>query len=391
MLADVFEKFIDICLKYYELDPYHYFSVPGLSWDAMLKMTGVKLEKISDIDQYLFIEKGTRGGVSYIAKRYAKANNKYMCDYDSNKQSTFITYLDKNNLYGWAMSEYLPHGKFKWLKNVDELDIMSINEKGDLGYILEVDLKYPKELHELHNDYPLAPEKRTVTNDIFSNYCKNVADKYDIKVGDIKKLVPNLGNKTKYVVHYRNLQLYLSLGMKLTKIHIALQFRQSDWRKKYIDFNTKKRMSAKNDFEKYFFKLMINSVYGKTMENLRKRISPKFVNNKKDFLKYTSRPTYVTHKLFNNNFAAIHETKPVLILNKPIYIGFTVLDLSKWLMYDIHYNFIKNNFSAGLLLTDTDSLTYKIKSENVYEELYKWKDLFDFRNYSEDSEFYDGK
>ena len=132
LLADVLEKFINTSLKYYELDPCHYFSAPGLSWDAMLKMTDVKLEKISDIDQYLFIEKGTRGEISYIAKRYAKVNNKYMSDYDSNKQSTFITNLDKNNLYGWSMSEYLPHGKFKWVKNFDELDIMSINEKSDV-------------------------------------------------------------------------------------------------------------------------------------------------------------------------------------------------------------------------------------------------------------------
>ena len=380
---------MNTCLKYYELDPCHYFSAPGLSWDAMLKMTDVKLEKISDIDQYLFTEKGTRGGISYIAKIYAKANNKYICDYDPNKPSTFITYLDKNNLYGWEISEYLPCRKFEWLKNVDELDIMSINKKSDLGYILEVDLKYSDELHKLHNDYSLAPEKLAVTNDILSNYCKSIADKYDIKVVDVKKLIPNLGNKNKYVVHYRNLQLYLSLGMKLTKIHRALQFKQSDWMKKYIDFNTKKRMCATNDFEKDFFKLMINSIYGKTMENLRKRINVRYVNNKKDFLKYTSRPTYVNHKLFNKNFAAIHEIKPVLILNKPIYVWFTVLDLSKWLMYDFHYNFIKKNFSAKLLFTDTDSLTYEIKSENVYKEFYRWKDLFDFSNYSKDSTFYD--
>ena len=124
LLADVFEKFIDTCLTYYKLDPCHYFSAPGLSWDTMLKMFGVKLEKVTDIHQYLFIERGTRGGISYIAKRYPKANNKYMSDYESNKQSTFISYLDKNNLYGWSMSKYLPYGKFKWLKNVDELDIM---------------------------------------------------------------------------------------------------------------------------------------------------------------------------------------------------------------------------------------------------------------------------
>ena len=162
---------------------------------------------------------------------------------------------------------------------------MSINKKSDVGYILEVDLKNPKELHELHNDYPLAPEKLAVTSDILSNYCKSIADKYEIKVGDIKKLIPYLGSKTKYVVHYRNLQLHLSLGMKLTNIYRALQFKQSGWMKKYIDFNTKIRMSATNDFEKDFFKLMINSVYGKAMENLRKRINVRFVNNKKYFLK----------------------------------------------------------------------------------------------------------
>ena len=340
LLADVFEKFIKTCLKYYELDPCHYFSSPELSWDAMLKMTGVKLVKISDIHQYLFIEKGTRGGISYIAKRYAKVNNKYMGDYDSNKQSTFINYLDKNNLYGWSMSEYLPYREFKWLKNVDKIDVMSINEKSDVGYILEVGLEYPKELHELHNDYPLAPEKIAVTNDMLSKYCTEIADKYDIKVSDVKKLIPNLGNKTKYVVHYRNIPLYLSLRIKLTKIHRVLKFKQCDWMKKYSDFNTEERKNAANDFEKDFFKLMINSVYGKSMENLRKKINVRSVNNRKDFLKYTSKATCVTHKLFNKNFAAIHEIKQVLVLNKPIYVGFTVLDLSKWLMYDFHYNLI---------------------------------------------------
>ena len=126
------------------------------------------------------------------------------------------------------MGEFLPYKKFDWVKNVDRFDINSINEKSDTGYFLEVDLKYPDELHELHNDYPLAPEKLAVTNDMLSKYCKEIADEYDIKVGDVKKLIPNLGNKTKYVLHYRNLQLYLSLGMKLTKIHRLLKFRQSD-------------------------------------------------------------------------------------------------------------------------------------------------------------------
>ena len=165
--------FIDTCLKYYRLDPFHYFSSPGLSWNAMLKMTDIKLEKISDIDKYLFIEKGLRGGIFYIAKRYAKANNKYLKDYDPKKPSIFISYLDMNKLYGWAMSEYLPCGSFSWLTNIDKFDIMSISEKSPIGYFLEIDLEYPDELHELHNDFPLATEKFAVSSDM-SKYCKKL-------------------------------------------------------------------------------------------------------------------------------------------------------------------------------------------------------------------------
>ena len=178
--------------------------------------------------------------------------------------------------------------------------------------------------------------------------------------------------------------------MKLTKIQRILKFKQSDWKKKYIDFNTKKRMNATKDFENYFSKLMINSVYGKTVENLRKRINVRLVNNEKDFLKYTSRPTYITHKSFGKDYASIHEIKLISVLNKPTYIGFTLLDLSIWKMYDFHYNFIKKNFDAELLFTDTDSLTYEIKSKNICEVLFKWKDFFDFSNYSKNSRFFDG-
>ena len=169
---DVFEKFVATCLKFYGLDSCHYFSSPGLSWYAILKMTGIKLEKISDIYKYLFIEKGLRGGMSYIAKRYVKANNKYMNDDDPRKSSTFISYLDKNNLYGWVMSECLFYEGFKWLKNTDESDVISINEKRPIGYLLEVDLKYTDQLYKLHNYYPLAPEKLVVSSDMLSKYCR---------------------------------------------------------------------------------------------------------------------------------------------------------------------------------------------------------------------------
>ena len=195
-----------------------------------------------------------------------------MNDYDPKKPSKFIMYLDMNNLDRWARSEYLPYGEFKWLKNVDGFDVNSISEKSLIGYILEVDLEYPDELHALHNDYPLAPEKLAISYDMLSDYCKKIADEYEIKVGDVKKLIPNLGNKTNYVVHYKNLQLYLSLGMKLTKIHGVLKFKESDCMKKYIDLNTEKRKNEANHFEKYFFKLMINSVYGQTMKLKKIRI-----------------------------------------------------------------------------------------------------------------------
>ena len=220
----------------------------------------------------------------------------------------------------------------------------------------------------MHNDYPLSSEKLAITYDDMLDYCKKVAAKYGITVGDVKKLIRNSGDKTNYVVHLRNLHLYFSLGMKLTKIHRVLKFKQSDWMKK---FYTEKRKNTVNVFEKDFFKLMINSVYGKTMENLIKRISVGLINNEKDYLKYVSKPTYISQKIFDKHFAAIHEIKPVVTLNKPIYVGFLVLELSKWLMHDFHYNFIKKDFDAELLFTDTDSLTYEIKSEDCYEEFFK--------------------
>ena len=202
-----------------------------------------------------------------------------MINYDPKKLSKFIIYLDMNYLYGWAMSIYLLYGGFKWLKYVVGFDVNSISRKSPIRYDLEIDLEYPDELHFSHNDYSLAPEKLAIPYDMLSDYCKKIADEYEIKVGDVKKLIPNLGNKTNYVVHYRNLQLYLSLGMKLTKIHRVLKFKQSDWMKKYIDFNIKKEQMLLIVLRNIIFKLMINSIYGKTMENLRKRINVRLVNN----------------------------------------------------------------------------------------------------------------
>ena len=254
---------------------------------------------------------------------------------------------------------------------------------------LEADLEYCSELHEKHNDYPLCPEKIEISSDMLSKYCSDIANKYGIKVDGVKKLVPNLRDKVKCVVHYRNLQYYLSLGMKLIKIHRVLKFKQSNWLKEYIYFNTEKRMNSKNAFEVQFFKLMINCNHGKTCENIRKRIDVKLVNNSNDYLRYVSKSNFISQKIFDKIFVAVHQIKPVLTLNKPIYVGFTVLELSKLFMYKFHYEYVCNKFDARLLFRDTDSLVYEIKDKDVHEECFKDKKLFDFSGYPKDSKYYE--
>ena len=391
-LADVFENFRKTCLQYYKLDPCHYFTSPGLSWDAMLKMTDIKLELMVDIDMFQFIEKGMRGGISYIANRYGKANNKYMKNYDEKAPTKYIMYLDANNLYGWAMSQYLPTGNFKWLSQnqIEKTNLGKYTENSKKGLILEVDLEYPQELHDLHNDYPLGPEKIKVAKDMLSDYCKKIADKFNISSGLVHKLIPTLNDKEKYILHYRNLQSYLSLGLKLKKIHRVLEFNQSPWLKQYIDLNTQKRTHAKNSFEKDFFKLMNNSVFGKTMENIRKRVDVRLVTSKEKLLKLASKPTYVSSKIFNENLVAVHKIKETLTMNRPAYIGMCILDLSKTLMYDFHYNYIKHTYGnkAKLLFTDTDSLTYEIETKDAYADFWKNKDKFDNSDYNKESPFY---
>ena len=189
---------------------------------------------------------------------------------------------------------------------------------------------------------------------------------------------------------YRNLQLYLDLGLKINKVHRVLEFNQSPWLKQYIDFNTEKRKHAKNSFEKDFFKLMNNSVFGKTMENLRKRVDVRLVTGQKKLDKRTSKPTYVSSKIFNENLMAVHKIKETLTLNRPAYVGMCIVDLGKTLMYDFHYNYIKEKYGdrAKLLFTDMDSLTYEIEAEDIYQDFSNEKDKFDNSDYPENSPSY---
>ena len=368
LLADIFENFRDLCLKNYGLDPVYYYTAPGLAWDAMLKITKINLELLSDIDMLLMVEKGIRGGVSMISNRYGKANNKYMKDYNKKEASKYLMYVDANNLYGWAMAQKLPIHNFKWMtdkeiNNLFKVQVVQFWERTPC--ILEVDLEYPEELHDLHNDYPLCPERVE-------------CDK------GVKKLIPNLRHKNNYVVHYKTLMQYLNLGIKLKKIHRGIRFTESDFLKPYIDTNVKLRTQAKNDFEKDFFKLMNNSVFGKTMENIRNRVNIKLVDTGEQFKKLTAKPNYESRKIFNKNLISVHMKKTSLTMNKPVYLGMSILDISKTLMFDFHYKYIKTKYGnkAKLLFTDTDSFLYEIQTEDFYKDISgDVKDRFDTSNY----------
>ena len=371
LLADVFENFRENSLKTYGLDPVYYFTTPGLAWDACLKITDVELELLSNPDMLLMFEKGIRGGISIISNRYGEANNKYMGQgFKKSEFIKYLMYLDANNLYGCAMSMKLPTHGFKWLTSGEmeklyDNQVLQIWEK--IPCILEVDLEYPDKLHDLHNDYPLCPERVK---------CEN----------RVEKLIPNLRNKTKYVLDYKNLIQCLKLGMKLKKIHRGIKFVESEWMKPYIDMNTKLRAKAKNNFEKDFYKLMNNAVFGKTMENIRNRKDVKLVNSVEKLRKLIAMPNYVNRKIFSENLVSVHTKKTNLTMNKPVYLGMCILDLSKTIMYDFHYNYIKPKYGdkAKLLFTDTDSLMYLIETEDFFKDISgDVKDRFDTSDYPE--------
>ena len=286
LLADVFENFRDMCVKVYELDPAHFLSLPGLAWQACLKKTNIELELLTDYDMLLMVEEGIRGGICHSMHRYAKANNKYMKNYNKDEESSYIQYLDANNLYGWAMSKKLPVNGFRWLDSdeINEINkefIKNYNENDNKGYIFEVDVRYLKRLHEIHSDLPFLPER--------------------MKMDKCNKLVCNLSNKKKYVIHINSLKQALNHGLKLKKIHRIIEFNQEEWLKPYIDMNTELRKASKNDFEKDLFKLMNNSVFGKTMENIRNHRDIKLVTTDKKRSKLFSEPNYHTINLISED------------------------------------------------------------------------------------------
>ncbi|KAJ3632264.1 hypothetical protein MTP99_009279 [Tenebrio molitor] len=316
LLQDIFENFRSFILEKYRLDPAHYFTIASLSWEAMLKYSKLELEVLQDKEIIDFIKLNIRGGLLQCSKRFAKANNQYCPGYDGNKPSTFIIYLDANNLAGYAMSQCLPFSEFSWLTEaqikVVRQNIHKFTGDDEYGYILEVDLDYPQSLHKLHNDLPFCQKKLKVPPESTDSQIKPVLALY---------------NKSKYVTHYMNLQQCLKNGLVLKNIHRVLKFKQCKWLEPYVAYNTKLRANASNDFEKKLYKLFNNTIYGKTIEKSR--------------------------------------------TDRPIYAGFSILELSKKCMYDFHYNHMLSKYKdkINLLYTDTDSLVYEIETEDLYRDI----------------------
>ena len=268
---------------------------------------------------HLFIERGMRGGISMVNKRYAKAKNPLVEGYNPAETTNYITYLDANNLYGWAMSLPLPKSGFHWKRVMPtEEQIMKMKWNSKKGWILEVDLEYPEELHDWHNDYPLAPEKKVISPEKMSEYQQRLMADLDLTMPNTEKLVLTLEDKEKYVVHYKNLQFYLSQGIRLKKVHRVIEFNQEPWIEPYIRMNTEFRRQAKSDFETDFYKLMNTSVFGKTMEN---RTDVKIVRERETdkIRKLVSSPSFDRFCIFGNDMAGIHMHKTRLVLNKPVH------------------------------------------------------------------------
>ena len=392
LLAAVFQNFRATSLKQFGLDPCHYFSTPGLTWDAALKLTNVQLDLLTDIDMILMIEKGIRGGISCAMTRHVIANNKFTENYDHHSPSSYIAYLDVNNLYGYALSDTLPMRGFKWVpqscyNQVIEKILRGTQEPNE-GYILEVDLEYPQNLHDAHNDYPLAPEGVEIEDHQLSSYQKDLIQKlaeHGIKRCKTKKLIPNLMKKLNYVIHSKNLKFYLLKGVVLLKIHRILTFIQKPWVKPYIDTCTTNRQKATSAFEKDFWKLMVNSLYGKSIEDKRKHTNVRVVTNGTQALRQIRKPMFDQFHILDNDLAIFKLRKFKVKLDKPIYLGFTVLELSKLHMYHLHYNIFKDRYGdkLSLIYTDTDSFIYHVYTEDLYEDLSELNYIMDFSDYPE--------
>ena len=351
LLADIFEAFRKKSMIDDGLEPLSFVSIPGMCWASALKHKQHKIELIRDPEMYSFFEGGIRGGMTFINKHHVKKD-----------ENTELLYIDINNLYGWALSQKLPCGEFRWMNKKHELDDLVerckqiYNFDGDRGYVLEVDLEIPDHIHDKLMDLPVAPESQCPPG------------------SKVKKLLLTHEPKKNYVVHCKLLQLWMSLGVLVTKVHRAVEFKQENIFKEYISLNTRKRASATNDFDREYYKLRNNSLYGKTIENLKNRIDLRLCNDPVRLVTYTSKPLFKRSMKIADNLIGILLSKEVVTLNRPMYIGQAVLDLSKLRMYELQYRELekyRNEFNCeiNIVAGDTDSFFLEVKNCKLKEQL----------------------
>ncbi|XP_063223272.1 uncharacterized protein LOC134531497 [Bacillus rossius redtenbacheri] len=377
LLADIFESFRFVCLQHYSLDPAHYITAPSLAWDALLIKTGVRLDLVTDPDIYLFLESAVRGGITNVSRCHAKANNVYMSSHDPSLPSSYICYFDVNALYAHTMLDKLPVGNFQWVPK-DEYtswDFNTIDIDGDTSFFAEVDLTFPDDCHDRLSDLPLAPVNGVPPNVRMS------------------KLLLTLAPRTKYIVHATSLRHYVRYGAVIGQVHRVLRFAQAAWMRDYIAFNAERRAQAANPFEKSFFKLLSNSVYGKSLENTRKhkdiRIASRY-DSIYGAAELIGRPTFKARRIIDESLVLIEMLKGTITFDRPLYTGVAILYLSKLVLYDFHYNYMQKKFppqSLHLLYTDTDSLIYHVVCDNIYDSIRP--DLasrFDTSNYAPGNE-----
>ena len=303
LLACVFEKFIKVSVKEFDINPLYCVSLPGYTWQCGLKYTGINLQTLQDKDMIMLLENNIRGGISSVmGDRYIQS--------DENKK---ILYVDANNLYGHSMSEPLPYDQIKFDNNVNLEDILNTPDHSDIGYFIEADLKCPDNIKEKTKNFPFAPVNKKINPDNFSDYMKEIIPDTYIQN---KKLICDWSDKKNYLIHYRMLKFYVRRGMIVDKVHEIISFKQSKWLEKYINFNTQKRNQAVNDFEKEFYKLLNNAFYGKTMENVRNRLKIKFVkkDDYREIIKQQSKLTFNgIHKSYESCYSYTIKQKDVLM------------------------------------------------------------------------------
>ena len=383
LLADVMEKFVKVSFEEYGINPLYCVSLPGYTYQCALKYTDIKLQTLQDKDLILLIENNIRGGISSVmGDRYVKSD-------ENNK----ILYIDATNLYGHSMSQFLPYDEIKFEKDISLEQILNTPDDNDIGYFLEVDLKYPDNIKQKTKYFPFCPENKKIDPDKYNDYMNSIKPENYTKS---KKLICDWTDKKKYLIHYRMLKFYVRHGMIVVKIHEIISFKQSRWLECYISFNTQKRNKSKNDFEKDFFKLLNNAAFGKFLENVRNRLGLELIKKGdiKKIVKQQSKLTFNGIQKSYENYDSYTFNKNEVVMDKAIYVGFTILELSKLHMYETYYDTLQPYFgqeNLQLHYLDTDGMILSMKTKDIIKDLKKLENIFDFSNLDENHELFSNK